>query len=96
LLGNLLAFVPLGALVPWLRPALHTWRLALLVGVGVSLSIEVLQLGLSLLVGFPYRVADIDDVIVNLLGTMFGYLTIRPVWRVAARHFQGSVKMGGV
>jgi glycopeptide antibiotics resistance protein/heat shock protein HslJ len=90
LLGNLLAFVPLGALVAWARAASHSWRLAMLVGVGVSLGIEVLQLGLSLAMGFPYRVADIDDVIVNLLGTMIGYLTIRSVLRVATRHFQGS------
>lgn len=80
--GNVVAFLPLGALVALLarRPSL---RLALLVGLAVSAAIEAGQLGVSLLLGFPYRHADVDDVILNVAGTWIGYGTIASVLRRA-------------
>lgn len=83
-LGNLLAFVPLGCLLPlWsarLRSAWAIGWLALL----TSVTIEVLQWG------FTLRVADIDDVILNVVGALIGYAacvllmrrlrTIREAW----------------
>ena len=32
-----------------------------------------MQLGLSVLIGAPYRVADVDDIIINVLGVALGY-----------------------
>ncbi len=76
--GNVLAFLPLGILVGLLARR-RSWRAALAVGVAVSLAIEAGQLGVSLLIGFPYRHADIDDVILNASGTLLGYAG----WRLA-------------
>ena len=77
LVGNVVGLVPLGALVPLLRPAWNNWRRVLLAGVGVSLAIEVAQLGISLVLGYPYRTADVDDVILNTDGVLLGYLAFR-------------------
>lgn len=77
LLGNVVAFMPLGMLVPVLRLGWDSWRRVLLLGLGVSLAIEVTQLAASLMMGFPFRVADIDDVILNVTGTLLGFASLR-------------------
>jgi len=79
--GNVAAFVPIGLLAPlgWTR--WQAWSTTLMLGVGISLGIEISQLAISVAIGIPYRHADIDDVILNGLGTAIGYGT----W-VALRH----------
>ena len=74
LAGNVLAFVPVGILVPLLRPTdRRPWLTVLVVGSGLSLAIELGQLVGSLMVGFNYRQADVDDLIVNTMGAGTGY-----------------------
>lgn len=69
-------FAPLGFLVPLLwKKFRRFWKVALL-GAGVSLSIETLQLLLP-------RGTDVDDVWLNTLGAMLGYLVWLIVRRVA-------------
>lgn len=70
--GNVLMFVPLGLLLPWLSPRLgRLWR-TLLTGAAMITAVEILQL-LSLR-GF----ADVDDLLLNLIGCAVGYL----LWKV--------------
>lgn len=71
--GNLLLLVPLTLLGPVLWPRLGAWRWALVLGVGVSAAIELLQLALCALLQDPYRSVDVDDVIVNTVGALLGY-----------------------
>ncbi len=71
LLGNLLAFVPLGLLLP-VAFRRQPWPLVILAGAALSVSIETTQYALSLNLGHGYRAADIDDVIVNVFGTIVG------------------------
>jgi glycopeptide antibiotics resistance protein len=73
LIGNVVAFFPLGVFYPLLRPATHTWRRALAVGLAVSLAIETAQVLVSLVIGYPYRQFDVDDLLLNTLGTLLGY-----------------------
>jgi len=73
LVGNIGAFVPLGVLAPLLSPRWRSWPRALLLGLLVSGMVEVTQLGLSLAMGFPWRVADVDDLLLNTLGTLIGF-----------------------
>ena len=70
LIGNLLAFVPLGLLLPATK--LLRWPFVVLAGMLLSIAIEATQYGLSLYVGHGYRAADVDDVIVNTCGTVVG------------------------
>jgi glycopeptide antibiotics resistance protein len=71
--GNLLLLVPFTVLGPLLWPRLRAWRWALVLGVGISASIELVQLALCALLNNPYRSVDIDDVIVNTAGALLGY-----------------------
>lgn len=73
LIGNLLAFVPLGLLLPAITGK-RSVLTVFLVGLALSLAIEAGQLAISIYVGFAYRTADIDDVIVNVAGALVGYL----------------------
>ena len=90
LLGNLLAFAPLGFLAPLLWPRWQGWGRVLLLGLLVSGCIELTQLALSLLMGFPFRVADVDDLLLNTTGTLLGYGAL-----VVARRVLGVVNHRG-
>jgi len=87
---NVALFVPLGLLAPVLLRT-STWLRAALLGLLVSGTIEIVQFIGDVTVGLG-RVADIDDLITNVLGTVIGYLVLRlailvPVFRRTARLF---------
>jgi glycopeptide antibiotics resistance protein len=76
-LGNLLLLLPLGLVGRYVSPALDRWWRVLLLALAISVAIEVTQLWI------PDRSADIDDVIVNVTGAIFGFIGFRLVRRVA-------------
>ena len=63
---NVLLFVPLGMLLPFLWEKYRPLKRTLFFGVAMTLSIELLQI-------FTYRATDINDVIANTLGTLLGH-----------------------
>ncbi len=65
--GNILFFIPLGTLMVFLSYSCRKLHRALLAGAGISFLIEVLQL-------FSNRSTDIDDIILNTLGALLGYV----------------------
>lgn len=67
--GNVVLFFPLGILIPLIWPRVRFAR-ALLVALGTSASIEILQL-FSRAWG-SYRTADVNDVILNGVGACIG------------------------
>lgn len=67
-IGNTAMFVPLGIVWPSVYKELNTHRRVLAAGIGFSLFIEILQLL------FHDRVSDIDDLLLNSLGFIIGYL----------------------
>ena len=78
LVGNVAAFVPLGILAPTLSGRARSWARIALLGLAVSLAVETSQLALSLAMGFPWRVFDVDDLLLNTLGAVLGYA----LWRL--------------
>ena len=79
LLGNLALLLPLGLLGPIAIPAMARWWRVALLALLISAAIELTQLAV------PDRSADIDDVIVNVAGALFGYALLelsRLPWRV--------------
>jgi hypothetical protein len=78
-LGNLVAFMPVGT-IPSLAMArrARAWHAALLC-LGLSTAIEVGQYASG------RRVADVDDVVLNTLGGLLGYLALQGLrgWGVA-------------
>lgn len=63
---NMLLFVPLGILLPLLWRSCRLYK-TVAIGFSLSLLIELSQL-------FNYRATDIDDLLMNTLGTLLGYL----------------------
>ena len=70
--GNLGLLLPVGLLGPIALPWLGRWWRVGLLALAVSAAIETAQLWI------PDRSADIDDVILNVLGALLGYVA----WRV--------------
>ena len=77
LVGNLALLLPLGLLGPIALPAMDRWWRIALVALLVSTAIELTQLLV------PDRSADIDDVIVNLLGALLGYGILKAGRRIS-------------
>lgn len=75
LAGNVLMFIPLGFLLPGAFPGLKGfWRTLLAAGILIC-AVEILQM--LLLVGF----CDVDDLILNLIGSSIGYALRRVAGR---------------
>jgi glycopeptide antibiotics resistance protein len=77
LVGNALLLLPLGIYGPMLTPSLRSVSAILLAGAAVATVIELGQLAVATLYGFPLRVADVDDVLLNTAGVLAGYV----LWR---------------
>lgn len=72
-IGNALMLMPLGVYLPLLVPRARHAAATVVTGVGVSLAIEVGQLAISSLLGYTYKIADVDDVILNTAGVAVGF-----------------------
>jgi glycopeptide antibiotics resistance protein len=72
--GNIGFFMPLGFFLPFLSKKLSSGWKVILLGFCISLFIEVSQLFI------PARGSDIDDIILNTLGTALGFLLY---WAIA-------------
>ena len=78
---NIILFVPLGIMLPFLWKKYHTLKATLLFGFGMSLAIELLQI-------LTYRATDINDLIANTIGTVLGYF----IFRITSRVFPSVTK----
>ncbi len=67
-IGNTAMFIPLGIVWPSVYKGLDTHWKIISAGIGFSICIEILQLP------FYDRVSDIDDLLLNSLGFIIGYL----------------------
>lgn len=74
-LGNLFMFVPLGILVPMMSRSYRKLIPIARLGALLSLLIEILQLFLN-------RGTDVDDIILNTLGTVIGYFIFVSLYRL--------------
>ena len=63
---NAVMFAPFGFLLPVLWCKCRKWKVTVLAGFLLSLTIEVLQM-------FCFRATDVDDLIMNTLGAGIGY-----------------------
>lgn len=70
---NILLFVPFGILVPLIWQKKNGFLPVLFSGFAFSLLIEVSQL-------LGYRVSDVDDLMTNTVGAIFGFFLYR-IWR---------------
>lgn len=61
-------FIPSGIVLPIVYKRLDTFCKVILAGAGISLCIEIIQLP------FSVRATDIDDLILNTIGVIVGYV----------------------
>ena len=67
IIGNIAAFVPMGVLLPIIKNNIGIKKIVIIGLIG-TVSIEVIQYITGV------GASDVDDVILNVLGTVFGYL----------------------
>lgn len=68
LAGNIIGFIPFGALLPLVARSIRkAWKVTVL-GIEVSTLVEVTQ------ILFQVGCFDVDDIILNTLGVMLGYI----------------------
>ena len=71
LFGNVIGFIPLGFLLPVVCSGFKKPGIVIYLGITISIMVECLQLLLR--VGS----CDVDDVILNTIGTVIGYICYR-------------------
>lgn len=75
---NVLLFVPFGFFLPFIWPNMDKLKYTVLSGFSFSLLVEISQL-------FNNRRTDIDDLILNTLGTLLGYLLFKMFIRITKK-----------
>lgn len=68
LVGNVVAFIPFGAILPVIKKGMRRWYIIILLSFEFSFIVETIQL-ISKVGSF-----DVDDLILNTLGGTIGYL----------------------
>ena len=70
--GNICMVVPYGIFIMMFIKK-NSWQKALFFAVLFTVTIELTQMFIGLLIGNMYRVTDIDDIILNVIGCYIGY-----------------------
>ena len=80
---NAIMFAPLGFLLPAYFERYRHWGRTLAAGFLTSLTVELIQL-------FTLRATDVDDLIMNTLGTVIGFLLAKLVFRRRTAVYRGK------
>ncbi|WP_339298833.1 VanZ family protein [Paenibacillus sp. FSL R5-0623] len=72
---NIVLFMPLGFMLPFIKPWIHSMRTAALAGLALSILIEITQLMLRVTLGNG-RSTDLNDIIANTTGSVLGYVIL--------------------
>ncbi len=86
LIGNVIAFVPFGALIRWVRNQKTGFLIAVLYTFLFSLAIEVTQFFTKV------GVFDVDDLLLNTCGGALGYLCYWILRKIDRRRHQNAEK----
>ncbi|MGE7183965.1 VanZ family protein [Peribacillus sp. NPDC006672] len=76
LVGNIIGFVPFGFILPLLSKKFLDFKAIIIATFSLSFTYEILQLL------FEFGSFDIDDLILNTLGGLVGYLTIKLIYLI--------------
>ena len=79
---NMVMFAPLGFLLPAYFERYRHWGRTLAAGFLTSLTVELIQL-------FTFRATDVDDLIMNTLGTIVGFLIAKLIFRHRTALYRG-------
>ena len=79
ILGNILLLVPLGFIIPLMQKKFTNIKSIFISSLIFSLIIESMQFIISIILGYNYKVVDIDDIILNIMGGIIGYILYKLV-----------------
>ncbi|MCM1159209.1 MAG: VanZ family protein [Bacteroidales bacterium] len=82
---NVVLFVPLGFLLPLIWSDLNKMKYACIAGSALSLLVEISQL-------LNIRATDIDDLILNTLGTVLGFFLFRLFFHITKREIRTKAR----
>jgi|LGVF01.2.fsa_nt_gb glycopeptide antibiotics resistance protein len=78
ILGNIGLCIPVPFFLYYYTKKM-TVSLHLIFGLFLAISFELSQFIINILSGFPNRVVDVDDVILNVFGVLLGYVVMRVI-----------------
>jgi len=81
--GNVLLFIPLGFALPILFFKITNIK-TIIIGFTLSLAIELIQAIIGMFLGYNYRSCDVDDLILNTIGTIIGLA----IYNGSSRYFK--------
>ncbi|MDP2090738.1 MAG: VanZ family protein [Candidatus Gracilibacteria bacterium] len=73
IIGNIVLFIPMGFFVPLIWENKKFINKTLLIVLLCTIGIEITQLFISNLIGFSYKITDVDDILLNSLGGIIGF-----------------------
>ncbi|MGM9660722.1 MAG: VanZ family protein [Faecousia sp.] len=80
---NVVMFAPLGFLLPAYFERYRQWNHTLFAGIVTSLTVELIQL-------FTLRATDVDDLLMNTLGAVVGFLLAKLIFRHRSAVYRGK------
>jgi len=81
--GNILLFVPLSLLAAMLYSGFRKFKWSMLLAFLLSLGIELLQYIETVNQIVSYRASDIDDIILNMTGSLIGFFLFKLLYKSA-------------
>jgi glycopeptide antibiotics resistance protein len=76
LIGNVIGFMPFGFILPLISDRFRKWYMVFLCGFLLTLLVESVQLITGI------GIFDVDDMILNTMGALLGYLVYLPAARI--------------
>lgn len=83
--GNLAMLFPLGYLIPMMTDKKIDLKKILLIMFCITFCIESMQFLIGKIINFNYRCFDVDDMILNTLGGVFGYFMLKKTYPVVRK-----------
>jgi glycopeptide antibiotics resistance protein len=71
--GNIILLTPLAFLLPLLWKRFRAVKSTMVIIIVTACLIELMQFAISTVLGFYYKVTDVDDIILNTIGGLIGY-----------------------
>lgn len=77
ILGNIALFMPLGFILPLISKRKLTIKSISIIGLMSSIGVEFIQYCISLILGYTYKITDVDDIILNFIGAILGFIALK-------------------
>jgi glycopeptide antibiotics resistance protein len=81
--GNIILFIPFGFFVPIIYRNMNKFNYTLLLGLCVSVFIEIAQFTIDYLTKYPNHTSDVNDIILNIIGLILGFMIQREIRKVS-------------